>query len=97
MTITLELYASTGRLRVPGQLNKVEPPGKAKARGGGRGETVLEIKVDEGPGRRLYGFRRGTVFIATHGTDKQKPNRLMTEITRAQQYYKGWRESNGLA
>ena len=52
--------------------------------------SISEIKVDAGQGWRLYGVRRGSLFVATHGGAKPKPNRVKAEVEKARRIYEEW-------
>ncbi|WOP17567.1 type II toxin-antitoxin system RelE/ParE family toxin [Raineyella sp. LH-20] len=85
----LEMYSQVGRLRLTDQMNRVEASGQ-KSRGKRAGETLWEIKHADGPGRRLYGYRVGSTFVITHGSDKRHQKKLAAEVKLAQKYYEGW-------
>jgi len=68
--------AQVGKLRNPDYMRKLE------------GE-VWEIKVDQGPGRRIYGCWQGRVFVLTHGSDK--PKKVAGEVRRAERIFAGWK------
>jgi len=61
------------------------------------GDGVFEVKVDQGPGRRVFGCWEGKVFVVTHGADKPKPKAVPREVGRALRLFSYWKESEGLA
>lgn len=52
---------------------------------------VWEIKVDKGPGHRLYVVRHGVDWAATHGGIKPKPKLVRAEVTRARAFFEEWK------
>jgi len=53
-------------------------------------DRVWEIKVDQGPGRRVYGCYQQRVFVLTHGTNKPKPSGVKREAGRALKIFNYW-------
>jgi putative component of toxin-antitoxin plasmid stabilization module len=55
--------------------------------------VVCEIKVDKGPGYRLYVIQRdATLWVATHGCKKPKDKAVPGEVSKARSFYERWRE-----
>lgn len=71
-----------GRLANPDQMRPL----------GGVTWKVWEIKVNQGPGRRVYGCWRGRIFVLTHGGNKPRARRVAVEVARAERLYEGWLE-----
>jgi putative component of toxin-antitoxin plasmid stabilization module len=72
-----QVLALRGRLANPDQMRKL----------GGR---VWEVKVNQGPGRRIYGCWDGKVFVLTHGGNKPRARGVATEVARAERLYDSW-------
>lgn len=66
--------SSAGRLRSPHEWRHL-------------GDGVYELKVDAGPGYRLYALRDGSDWTCTHGTKKPKPKKVQAEVARAIQIF----------
>lgn len=56
------------------------------------GDGVWEIKVEDGPGRRVFGRWEGKVFVVTHGANKPKPKAVVKEVGRANRLFAHWKE-----
>lgn len=69
-----EALSQTGTLRNPDFMRVLRVPGSPK---------VSEIKVDHGPGWRLYLIRLGTSWFATHGSKKPKERKVAKEVERS--------------
>jgi putative component of toxin-antitoxin plasmid stabilization module len=73
-----EAIAAVGTLRTPEMGRWIEGSGKPK---------IFEIKVDHGPGYRLYAIRHGKDWFVTHGSKKPKDRRVAHEAERARDIY----------
>lgn len=69
-----EALSQTGTLRTPDFMRVLQVTGSPK---------VYEIKVDHGPGWRLYLIRLGTSWYATHGCKKPKDRTVAKEAEKS--------------
>lgn len=85
-------YGARGWLRNPEQMRDISEGQKAKR---ADNETVSEMKVDKGPGYRLYGVKRGNTFLVTHGMPKPKDKLVAAEAKKTRQYIARWERESG--
>ena len=79
-----QTLAQVGTLRVPEFMRHLS-------------DGVFEIKVEDGPGRRVFGQWKGRAFVVTHGVDKPKPKAIAKEIDRTHRLFAYWNEKEGLS
>jgi putative component of toxin-antitoxin plasmid stabilization module len=77
----LERLTTVGYLRSPEQFRRLNVPGEP---------SVSEIKVDKGPGWRLYVVTITGEWVATHGGKKPKDKRVPAEADKARQIFREW-------
>lgn len=65
-----EHLCDVGRLRSPGSWRQLD-------------DGIFEVKVDKGPGYRIYMLRDGNDFTATHARKKPKDNKVPGEVKKA--------------
>jgi putative component of toxin-antitoxin plasmid stabilization module len=76
-----ERLTQIGYLRNPDQMRPLHVAGEPK---------VWEIKVPDGPGRRLYVVRVQMTWVATHGSDKPSEKLVSNEVHRARTIFEEW-------
>ena len=79
----LEVLASQGYLRSPEYMRELSTSGRPK---------VFEIKVDKGPGYRLYVIRHHRNWVATHGGTKPKKRSVAVEADLARRLFEEWKQ-----
>jgi putative component of toxin-antitoxin plasmid stabilization module len=77
----LEHLASQGRLRTPEQMRPLQVKGEPR---------VWEIKVDTGPGYRLYMIQCGRFWVATGGGPKPRDRAVTTIVQTARRIFDEW-------
>lgn len=73
-----EVLSQTGTLRTPDFMRVLQVPGSPR---------VYEVKVDHGPGWRLYLIRQGVTWYATHGSKKPKDRKVADEVKKARDIF----------
>lgn len=69
-----ERLTAVGYLRSPDEMRRLQVAGSPE---------VQEIKVNHGPGYRLYVIRHGLDWLATHGAKRPKDKNVPTEVAKA--------------
>jgi putative component of toxin-antitoxin plasmid stabilization module len=77
----LEHLCDIGYLRAPEHMRELHVPGAP---------PVFEIKIDNGPGYRLYVIRCGRDWVATHGERKPKDKQIKVNVRKARQAFDEW-------
>lgn len=70
-----------GWLRSPEHMRKIKDS-----------DDVWEIKVSDGPGRRVYGCFEGNVFVITHGRNKPPDKKVAGEAKKARRTFEDWKK-----
>ncbi len=88
---------STGKQPFTSWLNDLDVKEQAKLGNFGDcklikdGEGILELRIDYGPGYRVYFGKKGmTIIVLLIGGDKKSQNK---DITKAKQYWRTFKES----
>ena len=88
-----KLKDAAGKARINARIRRIELAGELIGDWKPVGDKVIELRVDTGPGYRIYGHVRGSEFILLLiGGDKSTQQ---ADIAKAKDLLKKWEAQNG--